>query len=230
VSVEDTGAGIGPELLPRVFDLFVQGQQALDRQAGGLGLGLAIVKTLVELHGGSVAVASEGEGHGSRFTVRLPRAAAVTAVAGAAPPAPVATADGRRILVVDDNLDAAETLARLLDSFGHAVRTAAAGPQALAMLNEFRPELAILDIGLPGMDGYELARRLKADPRMEGLRMIALTGYGHDVDRARALAAGFDEHLVKPVPVDQLMATIVRTVGRAAVPPPPAATSRADGA
>jgi signal transduction histidine kinase/ActR/RegA family two-component response regulator len=230
VSVEDSGAGIGPDLLPRVFDLFVQGQQALDRQAGGLGLGLAIVKTLVELHGGSVRAESEGEGHGSRFTVRLPRAAAVTAVAGAAPPAPVATADGRRILVVDDNHDAAETLARLLDSFGHAVRTAATGPQALAMLNEFRPELAILDIGLPGMDGYELARRLKADPRMEGLRMIALTGYGHDVDRARALAAGFDEHLVKPVPVDQLMASIGRVAGKAAAPQEPTATSRADGA
>ena len=210
VSVEDSGSGIGPELLPRVFDLFVQGQQALDRQAGGLGLGLAIVKTLAELHGGSVSATSDGEGHGSRFTVRLPRATASAVVMGSAPPAPVTSADGRRVLVVDDNVDAADTLARLLDSFGHAVRTAGTGPQALTLLSDFRPELAILDIGLPGMDGYELARRLKADPRTEGIRLLALTGYGHEVDRARALAAGFDEHLVKPVPVDQLTTAIAR--------------------
>ncbi|MEW6705270.1 MAG: ATP-binding protein [Pseudomonadota bacterium] len=216
VSVEDTGAGIGPELLPRVFELFVQGQQALDRQAGGLGLGLAIVKTLVELHGGTVSAASEGEGHGSRFTVTLPRATASEVVAGAAPPMPVPAANGRRVLVVDDNIDAADTLARLLDSYGHVVRTAGTAPQALAMLSDYRPELAILDIGLPGMDGYELARRLKADLRLQGLRMIALTGYGHEVDRARALAAGFEEHLVKPVPVDQLVGTIARLFAAAA--------------
>ncbi len=233
ITVEDSGAGIGPDLLPRVFDLFVQGQQALDRQAGGLGLGLAIVKRLVELHGGTVRAASEGEGHGARFTVRLPRATASAVVAGTVPQVPVASDNGHRILVVDDNLDAADTLARLLDSFGHAVRTAASGPQALALLGDFRPELAVLDIGLPGMDGYELARRLRADPRLEGLHMVALTGYGHEVDRARALAAGFDEHLVKPVPVDQLMGTIGRLFAGAARPGPAASsdlTSRADGA
>jgi signal transduction histidine kinase/ActR/RegA family two-component response regulator len=232
VAVEDSGTGIGPELLPRVFDLFVQGQQAMDRQAGGLGLGLAIVKTLVELHGGTVSATSEGEGHGACFTVRLPRATASAVVAGTAPPAPVTSADGRRILVVDDNLDAAETLARLLDSFGHAVRTAANGPQGLAMLSEFRPELCILDIGLPGMDGYELARRLRTDPRMEGVKLLALTGYGHDVDRARALASGFDEHLVKPVPVDQLTAMIARLFAgqNASGSAAPRATSPADGA
>ncbi|MED5617843.1 ATP-binding protein [Ideonella sp. BN130291] len=211
VTVEDGGAGIPADLLPRVFDLFVQGQQALDRQAGGLGLGLAIVKTLVELHGGSVSAHSEGEGRGARFSVRLPRA---TAAAATSAPLPaqrtVAGAPGKRILVVDDNLDAADTLALVLGTFGHQVRTAASGPQALALLDTFVPEVAVLDIGLPGMDGYTLARQLKHDDRVPGLRLLALTGYGHELDRAKALAAGFDDHFVKPAAVEDLLAAIER--------------------
>jgi signal transduction histidine kinase/ActR/RegA family two-component response regulator len=210
VVVEDAGAGIGPELLPRVFDLFVQGQQALDRQAGGLGLGLAIVKTLVELHGGTVVAESEGDGKGSRFTVRLPRATASAVVTGVVAPAAAASPGGRRILVVDDNLDACETLSQLLGSLGHSVRTARSGEEALPLLERYTPELAILDIGLPGIDGYELARRMRAEPRLADTRLVALTGYGHDVDRQRAFEAGFDEHLVKPVPIEQLNAVIER--------------------
>jgi signal transduction histidine kinase/ActR/RegA family two-component response regulator len=211
VAVEDGGAGIGPELLPRVFDLFVQGQQSLDRQSGGLGLGLAIVKTLVELHGGSVSAHSDGEGRGSRFTVQLPRAtAAAVSTAPAAPVAQRTIGGGKRILVVDDNLDAADTLALVLGTYGHEVRTAASGPQALALLDRFVPHVAVLDIGLPGMDGYELARRMKADERLQGMHLLALTGYGHELDRAKALAAGFDDHFVKPAAVEDLQAAIAR--------------------
>ncbi len=209
LTVEDSGAGIPPELLPRVFELFVQGQQALDRQAGGLGLGLAIVKTLVELHGGTVSATSDGEGRGSRFTVHLPRARAGAATSAApAVEAPAPSTAGKRILVVDDNLDAADTLALVLQTFGHQVRVAASGAQALALLDDFIPDLAVLDIGLPGMDGYELARRMRADPRLAHLRLLALTGYGHDVDRANAMTAGFDAHFVKPVETEQLVAAI----------------------
>ncbi len=187
IYVEDSGSGIAPQLLPRVFDLFVQGQQAMDRQAGGLGLGLAIVRMLVEMHGGTVSAASEGPGHGSRFTVRLPAHQGQPELAVDTDPAPLEEAGGGRILVVDDNADAASTLAELLQLVGYEVRCAGAGEAALALLDDYVPDLALLDIGLPGMDGYQLARLLRADPRMAGARLVALTGYGRDNDRARAL-------------------------------------------
>ena len=207
VNVEDTGRGITPELLPRVFDLFVQGHQAIDRRSGGLGLGLSIVRSLVELHGGTVAAASDGPQRGSRFTVRLPVVTSVPVQPSR--PAPLEPqAAGSRVLLVDDNGDAAESLAELLRMVGYDVRTAGHANQALALLDDFSPQLGLLDIGLPDIDGYELAARLRADQRCRALRLVALTGYGRDNDRAKALAASFDDHLVKPVAIERLLQVI----------------------
>jgi signal transduction histidine kinase/ActR/RegA family two-component response regulator len=201
VTVEDAGRGIPADLLPHIFDVFMQVQQPIDRQAGGLGLGLAIVKALVSLHGGTISAASRGPGQGSAFTVSLPRAEC-TGQAGAREsdqPAPIAHG-GRRILVVDDNTDAAETIALLLrEAAGYDVHIEANGMAALAALEHFLPDVAILDIGLPGMTGYELAARMRSDPRLDGVRLIAVTGYGSRQDRAQAMESGFDIHLTKPV-------------------------------
>jgi signal transduction histidine kinase len=208
IAVRDNGIGIAPEMLPEIFHMFVQERQALDRSGGGLGLGLSIVRSLIELHGGTVEAASEGRGRGSVFTIRLPAAAASAAVpSGAAPPAERCGPAGRRILVVDDNEDAAELLATLLERMGHATRIAHDGAGALAVAAAFAPEIAVLDIGLPGMDGYQLAGRLRAAGRP--VRLIALTGYGQASDRERAIAAGFDAHLVKPIAIDALETVIV---------------------
>ncbi|MEO7761193.1 MAG: ATP-binding protein [Casimicrobiaceae bacterium] len=215
VSVQDSGKGIAPALLPRIFELFVQGGQPLDRNAGGLGLGLAIVQTLVKMHGGRVTAASPGEGSGSTFSVHLPLIDAVAAVAVAESVTPAAPeSPGGQILVVDDNADAAETLLLMLEASGFDVRMALDGPSALAQLDSFIPDLAVLDIGLPGMDGYELARKLRADPRVQQVQLIALTGYGRERDRARALAGDFQEHLVKPVRPDRLLDAVRRLIGK----------------
>ncbi|MBC7803540.1 MAG: response regulator, partial [Candidatus Parcubacteria bacterium] len=210
VAVEDSGYGIAPDLLPQVFELFLQGEQPSDRKEGGLGLGLAIVKTIVNMHGGTVGAASGGPGKGSTFTVRLPPAGEqATAVPDDSSGLRTMRGSGR-ILVVDDNADAADTLAQLLEAIGYEALAVGDGPAALAALDGFIPVLAILDIGLPGMDGYELASRMKVDPRVPGLKFVALTGYGRDPDRERALAAAFDEHLVKPVSVERLFDTMKR--------------------
>ncbi len=214
LSVEDTGAGIDAELLPRVFDLFVQGQQAIDRQAGGLGLGLAIVRTLVEMHGGNVLAASEGLGRGSRFIVRLPPGSD-TPEPTAAPQPTGFESRGGRILVVDDNADAAETLSDLLGLVGYEVRCAHDADEALAVLDTYQPQLALLDIGLPNIDGYQLAALMRADPRCAAMKLVALTGYGGENDRERALQAGFDEHLVKPVALDRLLEVLDQLLKRA---------------
>jgi signal transduction histidine kinase len=209
LTVTDTGRGIEADLLPHVFDLFAQGRQSIDRQAGGLGLGLAIVRMLVEMHGGTVRASSEGEGRGSRFVVQLPLHAVGTPGEDTQPGLPPARrGPSARLLVVDDNVDAADTLADLLRVLGYEVRTAHDSPAAMAVLDGFVPQLALLDIGLPGEDGYALARRLRADVRMHGAKLVALTGYGQDKDRAHALAADFDEHLVKPVAADKLIAVL----------------------
>jgi signal transduction histidine kinase/ActR/RegA family two-component response regulator len=205
IAVEDRGSGIAPELLPKIFDLFTQGEQGIDRHAGGLGLGLAIVKTLVHLHGGTVHAESPGPGGGSRFVVRLPKAEPAAHAPTEVRSIPEPVRRPGRVLLVDDNADAADTLGELLRDAGHDVCIAADGPAALASLDTFVPELALLDIGLPGMDGYELAGRLRADRRTAGLRIVALTGYGREPDRARALATHFDEHLVKPVSAERLL-------------------------
>ncbi|MFL6660760.1 MAG: ATP-binding protein [Rhizobacter sp.] len=204
--ITDTGMGIQAELLPHVFERFVQAAQALHRGAGGLGLGLAIARSLVELHGGSVRAESDGPGRGSRFTIVLPLAAEEPAPLLLSAPAAPEAAGSARILVVDDNADAVDALSELLRLEGHEVRAAGSAEDAIALLDEFQPQIALLDIGLPRMDGYELARVLRADPRVRSARLIALTGYGREPDRRRALDAGFDEHMVKPVNIEVLLA------------------------
>jgi signal transduction histidine kinase/FixJ family two-component response regulator len=207
LTVSDTGIGIDADMLPRVFDLFTQSRQAIDRAQGGLGLGLAIVRTLVALHGGSVTASSEGRGRGSEFVVRLPRVPVVAAaedlgysVGRRAEVEP----SGLRVLVVDDNADAAVLLADALSASGHLTATAADGPTALEAAAEFAPDVALLDIGLPVIDGFELARQFRANPKLCRTRLIAVTGYGQEHDRRHSTAAGFDEHLTKPVDLGQL--------------------------
>ncbi len=203
LSVRDSGMGIEPEMLSRIFEPFTQERQAIDRSQGGLGLGLAIVQSLVAQHGGRVSARSEGRGRGSEFVVTLPLAQ------GSFTPGPSSgrTAEAilrKRVLVVDDNDDAAETLSELLQAQGFTVRTAHDGPAALEAAMAFTPDLAIVDIGLPVMDGYELAMRLRDLPALRETRLIAVTGYGQEEDRARSAAAGFHSHLVKPVDPEKL--------------------------
>jgi PAS domain S-box-containing protein len=209
IRVKDSGKGIPPELLSRVFDLFVQGNRTAERSGGGLGLGLSIVRMLVTMHGGEVTATSEGAGKGSEFKVTLPLDRTAGAALVAERPdlgAPAARPRrGRRVLVVDDNRDAAELLAELLDMEGYETKVAFDGPTALRVATEFQPELAFLDIGLPVMDGYDLARRLRAMSQGP-LVLVAVTGYGQPSDRARSAAAGFDEHLVKPIGIDSALA------------------------
>ena len=207
IVVRDDGIGMAAELLPRVFDLFVQGERSGDRSQGGLGIGLALVRTLVELHGGTVTAASEGLGRGSEFTVLLPCEPQPEVVQGGATPtggsAPLPAV--RRLLVVDDNVDAADALALLLGSMGHEVVVAHDGPTALDAIARDCPEICLLDIGLPGMDGYELARRIRALPQGARPLLVALTGYGQESDRRMAAAAGFDRYVVKPLDADELL-------------------------
>jgi signal transduction histidine kinase/ActR/RegA family two-component response regulator len=213
IAVEDSGSGIAPDLLARVFDIFVQGRQSIDRRVGGLGLGLAIVKAMVELHGGTVSAASGGMNRGSTFTVFLPKSeSAALSVPLPSDQVAVAAEHSGRILVVDDNVDAAETLAMLLGSAGYEVRTAADAESALALVESFVPKLAVLDIGLPGMDGYQLAIQLRSQLHDPDLKLIALTGYGRDSDRERAMASGFDVHLVKPADPQRLLDEVARLI------------------
>ena len=206
VTVSDNGIGIAPEALEDVFRMFTQVGQAQQPGSGGLGIGLSLVRSLVELHGGSVSAASAGTNAGSAFTVRLPLAA------GAAPPADEASpagadsdlAPGRSVLVVDDNRDAAETLAALLNMMGHRAPVANDGRQALRMLPSLMPDVVFLDLGMPGMSGYEVAAAIREDARLAKVRLVALTGWGGEADRARTRAAGFDEHLTKPATVEAI--------------------------
>lgn len=213
IGVKDQGIGIRPELIDRVFEPFVQNRQGLERSQGGLGLGLAIVRSLVTLHGGTVSAFSPGEGKGSEFVVELPQAGPELVSSGNAAPTasafPFATIS-ERVLVVDDNEDAAELLAEALRALGYVVRAATNGPNALQVAGTFRPHVAVLDIGLPVMDGYELARRLRAVHPMTALRLVAITGYGRREDRLRSEEVGFDAHLIKPIDLDQLQAVLER--------------------
>jgi PAS domain S-box-containing protein len=202
--VQDNGIGIDTQLLPHVFDLFTQGERSADRAQGGLGVGLAVVRSLVEQHGGHVSAASDGPGQGSVFTVMLPLfdggdAGAPDAAVPAPPPAP-----GMQVMVVDDNPDAAEMLALLLQTEGYQVNVQASSAAALAQAAAAPPDVCLLDIGLPDMDGYQLAQHLRALPSMAGSRLVAVTGYGQQTDRIKSLAAGFDHHLVKPVEINEL--------------------------
>jgi CheY-like chemotaxis protein len=203
IRVADNGIGIAPEHIHEVFDLFMQVDNSLERSLGGLGIGLTLVKSLAELHGGSVEAHSAGIGKGSEFVVRLP-----------AQPAPDSTAEGStesaspagplRILIVDDNQDSSESLARLLQNMGHETRTAATGEKAIEIAREFRPAIALLDIGLPVMNGFELARRLRAEPEHKNLTIVAISGYGKDDDMNRARESGIDDYAVKPIALDRL--------------------------
>jgi signal transduction histidine kinase/ActR/RegA family two-component response regulator len=215
IAIEDAGSGIAADLLPHVFEVFMQGSQPIDRQVGGLGLGLAIVKALVEMHGGTVSADSKGVGRGSVFVVRIPILDG--AAPQAAPERPIAmpASGSLRLLVVDDNVDAAETMAELLrEAAGYDVRIETSGHAALAALETFAPDVAILDIGLPGMTGYELAQKLRANERFAGMHLIAVTGYGARQDRERALESGFDEHLTKPVRLARLLEAIAQATGK----------------
>jgi PAS domain S-box-containing protein len=210
IRVSDTGIGIPPEKLAEVFEPFAQVDTALDRAQGGLGIGLTLARRLVELHGGTVAADSPGPGRGSTFTVRLPAAPPPPAAGPAADAEPGPAGGGRpaRVLVVDDNRDAADSLSLLLEVMGHPVRTAHDGPSALAAAREFRPELVLLDIGMPGMDGLAVAGRLRAMPESAEAVVVAVTGWGQEADRRRTREAGFDRHLVKPVEPESLRALL----------------------
>lgn len=207
VVVADTGQGMRPEVLEHVFDLFYQAPQGADRSRGGLGLGLAIVRSLVEMHGGSVVAESGGDGQGSSFTLRLPTVAR-PAAAMPAPGTDVAGNASGRVLLVDDNQDAADTTAALLDLSGYEVKVAYDPGGALTVLEQFKPDVAVLDIGLPGMSGYELAGKVRSHHNGRRCHLLALTGYGTAADVAKAREAGFRQHLVKPTPPDALLAAI----------------------
>jgi CheY-like chemotaxis protein len=207
VRVRDTGVGIAPEMLPHVFELFTQAEWSLHQAQGGLGIGLAIVRRLVALHGGTITVHSAGLGQGSEFTVRLPASAARDKPARAQDRGPVPTPEKQprhRILVVDDNVDAAQSLGMLLTFEGHEVRVVHDGPAALRTAADFSPEVVLLDLGLPGMDGYQVACRLREHFGRDQLLIVAITGYGQDEDRRRSQEAGCSAHLLKPIDLDAL--------------------------
>jgi CheY-like chemotaxis protein len=204
LAVKDDGIGIAPELIPRVFEMFAQFNVASGMPDGGLGIGLALVKGLTELHGGTVEARSGGLGLGSEFIVRLPLSATATGTA----PVTIDPSSGapvrKRILIADDNQDAAASLAMLLELAGHEVRCAHLGEAALSVAQLFRPDTALLDIGMPDITGYEVAQRLRQEPWGKDVQLIALTGWGQDRDRRRAFESGFDHHLSKPIDPDRL--------------------------
>ena len=236
--VHDTGVGIEPELLPHVFDLFTQSSRSLDRAQGGLGIGLTLVKTLVEFHGGTVQAESEGTGRGSTFFVRLPLTQETSKTE--TPVRPPSISVPRRVLVVDDNVGAARMLSKLVMKLGdHSVEVAHDGHAALTKIQETRPDIVLLDIGLPGLDGYQVARTVRQDPHYDDVLLVALTGYGQKEDRRKSREAGMDEHLVKPPSIDQVRSVFnhpklnaVRrpsaTVSRAHPPPQPAAAAHTE--
>jgi CheY-like chemotaxis protein len=216
--VSDTGHGIPSALLPRIFDLFVQGEQAPERAQGGLGIGLTLVRRLVELHGGRVEAASNGEDTGSIFTIAFPRLPAPPATP--TPPRRRAAVP-QRTLIIEDNDDAREMLRTLLELDGHTVHVAANGIAGLAAALEHRPDVAVVDIGLPEMDGYEVARKLRASESLKAIKLIALTGYGQADDARRAYEAGFDLHVVKPVDPERLADAVSTVVAGANLTAPP---------
>jgi PAS domain S-box-containing protein len=199
IRVRDSGVGIDPALLPRIFDLFVQGDTSLDRSKSGLGIGLALVRQVVTMHGGRVVAYSEGAGTGSEFTVSLPVLPSETAAAEEPDDAPVNRGQALTVVIVDDQPDLADSITLLIEAFGHEATAAYSGDDALSLVTTQKPDVMIVDIGMPQMTGYDLARRIRNDPALANVRLIALTGYGREEDRARVLEAGFDLHLTKPV-------------------------------
>ena len=196
--MRDTGVGIAPEILPRIFDLFTQADRSLDRSQGGLGVGLALVQRLVEMHGGTVTAASV-LGAGSEFVVRLPVVSSPKPQAIPSTRAPSLSRDSSlRVLVVDDNVDTVATLAMLVQESGHDVRTVYEGTSVVEVALDYRPNVVLLDIGLPGLNGFEIAKRIRQQPALQKVVLVAMTGYGQESDRQRSHEAGFDHHLVKP--------------------------------
>jgi signal transduction histidine kinase len=222
IRVLDNGIGIPPELLPRLFQLFTQVDGAAHRAQGGLGIGLALVRQLIQMHGGSVTAYSQGPGHGSEFLIRLPLRTKLSRDTSAPldhPPLPVNGARrGHRILLADDNRDALDSLAALLQCDGHEVHTAADGAEALEVAAECHPDVVLLDIGMPKLDGYEVARRIRAEPWGKRTVLIALTGWGQDEDRRRSHEVGFDSHLVKPLDPEALATLLQRLPGSVKTP------------
>jgi CheY-like chemotaxis protein len=212
ISIADNGVGIAPDMLSRIFDLFAQADRSLDRSQGGLGIGLFICKRLVELHGGTITASSEGTGRGAVFRIRLPLLH--DSALESAPMEPIKTAarpnegTAKRILIVDDNVDSATTLSWLLAEHGYTVQIAHDGATGLKVAHEFKPDILLLDIGLPGIDGFELARRLRNDGFSSAL-LIAISGYAHEADMERSRAAGFDRHFAKPVDFDVLVRSLL---------------------
>lgn len=215
VRVRDNGVGIAPELLPGIFELFTRGEPEPPRVQGGLGIGLCVVRRLVEMHGGTVTASSAGPGRGTEFVVRLPTAGAPEAQAPAPPtPRPQPARAARRVLVVEDDLDTARCMARLLKRAGHQVQLAFNGPTALEAVDAHHPEVLLLNIDLPGMDGYQFARQIRSDAARAAVHLIAVSGYGQESDRHRAREAGFDHHLAKPVDHDALLTLIASAPAR----------------
>jgi PAS domain S-box-containing protein len=214
VRVLDNGVGIPPDMLPKIFDLFTQVDGSLSRSHGGLGIGLALVRTLVEMQGGRVTASSGGLGKGSEFAVKLPVLAGGTEHTLATTLEPgERSGQALRVLVVEDNVDAGDSLSMLLRLYGHEVLVARSGPTALEVAANFHPALVLMDIGLPGMDGYEVARRMRADPALAGVTLCALTGYTpSEADRLRPQQAGFDHHFVKPIALNTLLG-LLKTLG-----------------
>lgn len=214
VSVRDTGVGIPTDMLPKVFEMFTQLDQPPGRAQGGIGIGLSLVRSLVQIHGGSVEARSEGPGRGSEFVIRLPLAVSNRLAEKVTPePRAAATLSTQRILVVDDNRDAGDSLGMLLRLLGAQVHVVYDGPAALAALEAYRPAVILMDIGMPGMDGYEVARLIRQQPRFQNITLIALTGWGQEKDRARTRDEGFDYHLVKPADINALQALLVSLQG-----------------
>jgi len=205
ISVRDTGAGIEPELLPRVFEPFVQGDGSLARSFGGLGLGLAVVKGLVELHGGSVRAASDGPGRGATFAIDLPLGLGTSESSPAS-----ASRPSRRVLVIEDNLDEAHSLRSVLESLGHVVQTANDGRSGIARAREFQPEIVLCDLGLSALDGHAVAAALRDDAQRRGVVLVAMTGYAHPDARRRSAEAGFHDHLAKPPSLERLEEVLAR--------------------
>lgn len=208
----DTGRGIAPADLQGIFAMFVQGKEAVNRVGGGLGVGLALARRIVELHGGTIEARSSGPGEGSEFAVRLPKHEMAQPMRSLAPRPAEQAQIQKRVLVVDDNVDAANTLHLLLQSLGHETRIAHDGPTALAVTDEFRPDVILLDIGMPGMNGYEVARHLRSRYGDRHIKIVAITGWGAEGDRSRSTDAGFDVHLVKPVGESDLRQILINGV------------------
>jgi CheY-like chemotaxis protein/two-component sensor histidine kinase len=212
VRVRDSGRGIAPENLDRIFNMFIQGREPNDKKGGGLGVGLALARNIAQLHNGSLDAYSEGEDKGSEFIFKIPLAESISenVQVPAVPSVAVQAGISRRILIVDDNIDAAESLSLLLKSLGHNTCVAYDGAGALKMASEFRPEIILLDLGMPGLDGYETARRLRTLNRGRIFQIIAVSGWGQEADRQKTREAGFDLHLVKPVNIDDLVQAVSR--------------------